>query len=39
MPKWEINNEIIGGLVFKIGDTVIDTSLRHKLESFSKIMK
>ena len=39
MPKWDIDNDIIGGLVFKIGDTVIDTSLKHKLESFSKIMK
>lgn len=39
LPIWNINDAIIGGLIFKIGDTVIDTSLKHKLESLSKIMK
>jgi F-type H+-transporting ATPase subunit delta len=39
MPKWNINPEIIGGLIYKIGDSVIDTSIRHKLEKFIKIMK
>ena len=33
---WEINPEIIAGLVIKMGDNVIDTSLRHKLEDLSK---
>jgi len=39
MPKWNTDKSIIGGLIFKIGDTLIDTSVKHKLESFSKIMK
>lgn len=38
-PKWDINNEIIAGLVFKIGDTIIDTSIKHKLDNLNKIMK
>lgn len=32
----DINKDIIAGLVIKIGDNVIDTSLRHKLEDLSK---
>lgn len=32
----EINQEIIAGLVVKIGDNVIDMSLKHKLEDLSK---
>ncbi len=38
-PNWEIKPEIIGGLIFKIDDTVIDSSLKNKIENFSKIMK
>lgn len=33
---WEINSGIIAGLVIKMGDNVIDTSLKHKLEDLSK---
>lgn len=33
---WEINPEIIAGLVIKMGDNVIDTSLKNKLEDLSK---
>lgn len=36
--NFEQDPEIIAGLVIKIGDSVIDTSLRHKLEDLSKEM-
>lgn len=36
IPTWEVNNDIIGGLVIKIDDDVIDSSLKNKLESLSK---
>jgi len=37
---WEINSEIIAGLVIKMGDNIIDMSLKHKIEDLSKnIMK
>lgn len=36
--EWDINPAIIAGLVIRIGDNVIDTSLRHKLEDLSKII-
>ena len=32
----EINPEIIAGLVIKMGDNIIDLSLKHKLEDLSK---
>ncbi len=35
-PQWKINPEIISGLVFKIGDDIIDTSLQTKIESIGK---
>lgn len=38
-PVWDIEPEIIGGLIFKINDTVIDSSLKNKIENFSKVMK
>lgn len=34
--NFEQDPEIIAGLVIKIGDSVIDTSLKHKLEDLSK---
>lgn len=36
IPNWEINPEIIAGLVFKIDDNIIDTSLKNKVESIGK---
>ena len=34
--NWIVNEEIIGGLVIKIDDDVIDTSIKTKLENISK---
>ena len=34
--NWNINNDIIGGLVIKIDDDIIDNSLKNKLENLSK---
>ena len=36
IAEWIINDEIIGGLVIKIDDDVVDSSLKNKLESLSK---
>ena len=36
IPTWNINKEIISGLVFKIDDDIIDTSLLNKIESIGK---
>lgn len=36
VPEWKIDREIISGLVFKIGDDVVDTSIRNKIESIGK---
>lgn len=36
--NFEQDAEIIAGLVIKIGDSVIDTSLKHKIEDLSKEM-
>jgi len=33
---YDINSEIIAGLVIKMGDNIIDTSLKHKLDDLSK---
>ena len=33
---WEVDNDIIAGLIFKIDETIIDNSIRHKLEYLSK---
>ena len=38
--EWATNPDIIAGLVFEIGDNIIDNSLRHKLQDLSRnIMK
>ena len=34
--NWLLDDEIIGGLIIKIDDDVIDNSLKNKLESLSK---
>ena len=33
---WDIDNEIIAGLIFKIDELIIDNSVRHKLDELSK---
>ncbi len=38
MPRWTVDESLIGGLVFKFGDVVIDTSIKSKLENLSKYM-
>ena len=35
---WQIDSSIIAGLVIKMGDNIIDTSLKHKLEDLSKVI-
>ena len=37
IADWEIDTNIIAGLVIKIDDNIIDTSIKNKLESLSKI--
>lgn len=37
IPEWEINENIIGGLIMQIDDTIIDNSLKRKLEKISRI--
>ena len=34
---WTVDTSIIGGLIIKIDDDVIDTSLKNKLDKLSKI--
>lgn len=36
IADWQVNEDIIGGLVVKINDDVIDSSLKNKLENLSK---
>ena len=36
LPIWKVDEALIAGLTFKIGDCVIDTSVRSKLENLSK---
>lgn len=35
--NWTLDKEIIGGLVIKIDDNIIDSSLKNKLDKLSKI--
>lgn len=35
-PIWKVDESLIAGLTFKIDDSVIDTSIRAKLENLSK---
>lgn len=34
--SWEIDTDIIAGLVFNINDTVVDNSIKHKLDKISE---
>lgn len=36
IPKWEVDDNIIAGLLFKFDDYVIDTSIRSKIQNLSK---
>ncbi len=36
VANWSVDEEIIGGLVVKINDDIIDSSLKNKLENLSK---
>lgn len=36
IPEWKTDKEIISGLVFKIGDDIVDASLLNKVESIGK---
>lgn len=36
IPVWKIDESLIAGLMFKIDDCVIDTSVKSKLENLSK---
>lgn len=33
---WNVDNDIIAGLIFNIDETIIDNSIRHKLDDLSK---
>ena len=33
---WTVDNEIIGGLVMNINETIVDNSVKHKLEDLQK---
>ncbi len=37
IADWQVNKDIIAGLIVHIGDDVIDTSIKNKLKSLSKI--
>ncbi|MBE7709936.1 MAG: ATP synthase F1 subunit delta [Cyanobacteria bacterium SIG32] len=37
ITDWQIDDSIIAGLVIKINDDIIDTSIKNKLENLSKI--
>ena len=34
--NWSVDKDVIAGLVFNINDTIIDNSVRHKLEDLKK---
>lgn len=36
IPNWNVDKDIIGGLIIRIGDDLVDNSLRNKLENLSK---
>jgi len=36
--NWDVNKDIIAGLVFNIDDTVVDNSIRNKLNDLQKVM-
>ncbi len=36
--SWDVDSDIIAGLIFNIDDTVVDNSIRHKLDTLSNII-
>ena len=38
LVDWKVNNNIIAGLIFKIDETIIDSSVRCKLESLGRVI-
>ena len=34
--EWEVNSDIIAGLIFNINDIVVDNSVKHKLDKLSE---
>ena len=34
--KWLVDSDIIAGLVLNINETIVDNSIRHRLENLSK---
>lgn len=38
LVDWNINQDIIAGLIFNIDETIIDNSIRHKLDDFNNMI-
>ncbi len=36
IPEWFVDSGIIGGLIFNINETIVDNSIRHRLENLGK---
>jgi F-type H+-transporting ATPase subunit delta len=36
LPNWEINKDIIAGIMIKIDDNVLDMSLKNRIEKLGK---
>ena len=35
-PNWKVDENIIAGLIYRINDNVIDTSIKSKLDKLNK---
>ena len=36
LTTWVIDSNIIGGLIFNINETIVDNSIRHRLDNIGK---
>ena len=36
VPSWYVDSDIIGGLIFNINETIVDNSIKHRLENLGK---
>ena len=36
--SWCVDNDIIAGLIFNINDTVVDNSIKYKLDKLSEVI-